>query len=508
MHRALLLPEIIATILETESSSPGFLHTCLFISKTFSLEAARILWYACGAYYPPEVYLHVTPDVKHLAQIAIQDTRRAQYYANFIHVLSFYQEDPEEHDDSEEDVYLAEARWHEELVSLQFPQLEDFTLFKESDATERNTGDLITHYAQPNIEYFKVCQGSGLSDSFFERLANSCTRLKVLELSDILTSSVSKDSLVKFLNRADALTWLLIRTGVHESWSCEVFEAIAKLPNLSHIAIPDIQDKWIDSISQMNSSIPMFPSLKELEAGISDHDLESLARFVPNLEVLNIGLQNFPPSYTILASASNFPRLTSLTVEFGSQSRISGNDLLLLVQNCPLLDSLSLGEAKNDSVYPPSPGYRPSGINIDDNIIDEIAQVLGTRIISLAIVLDRPGLLTWRSILSLARYCKNLMGLTISCNFNWQDTLSGTPEHTFPALEQLDFVFDGEIRASQLVNDSDEEMLQGYARRMFEFVPKLSVFWVEDGNDSDKDWEAAVMKIFYENWSPPEIVQD
>ncbi|KAB8301273.1 hypothetical protein EYC80_003158 [Monilinia laxa] len=508
MHRALFLPEIIATILETGSAAPGFLHTCLFISKTFSLEATRILWYACGAYYPPEVYLHVTPDIKHLAQIAIQDTGRAQYYANFIHVLSFYQEGPEEYDDDMDYEYPVEARWYKELVSLQFPQLEDFTLFRESDAAERNTGDLIAHFAQPNIENFKVCQGSDLSDSIFDRLANSCPRLKALELSDILTSNVSEDRLVKFFSKADSLTWLLVRTGFHESWSCEVFEAIAKLPNLRHIAIPDIQDNWIDSISLKNSAIPIFSNLKEVEAGISDHDLESLARFVPNLETLNIGLQNFPPSYNILASASNFSRLTSLTVEFSSRSCISGNDLLLLVQNCPLLDSLSLGEVKSTAIYPPSAGSHPSGIDINDRIIEKMAQVLGTRIVSLAIVLDRPGLLTWRSILFLAQYCKNLMGLTISCNFNWQETLSGTPEHAFPALEQLDFVFDGEIRAAQLVNNSNDEMIQSYARRMFELAPKLSVFWIEGGNDSDKDWEAAVMKIFYESWSPPDIVED
>ena len=93
MHRALLLPEIVATILETNSSSPGFLHTCLFISKTFSEEACRILWYACGAYCFAE---HGTPNIRHLAQIAIRDTERAQYYADFVHVLGFSEEEKEE----------------------------------------------------------------------------------------------------------------------------------------------------------------------------------------------------------------------------------------------------------------------------------------------------------------------------------------------------------------------------------------------------------------------------
>ena len=89
MHHALLLPEIVATILRTESTSPSLLHTCVFINKIFSFEACRILWEGCGARYNSATTGHVTPKIKHLAR---HYTQRAQFYTNFIHILMFHDE--------------------------------------------------------------------------------------------------------------------------------------------------------------------------------------------------------------------------------------------------------------------------------------------------------------------------------------------------------------------------------------------------------------------------------
>ncbi|KAM0146433.1 hypothetical protein ACHAPG_011139 [Botrytis cinerea] len=507
MHRALLLPEIVATILETNSSSPGFLHTCLFISKTFSEEACRILWYACGAYCFAE---HGTPNIRHLAQIAIRDTERAQYYADFVHVLGFSEEEKEEEEENEGDdeTCLDEARWHKELASLQFPQLQEFSLQESSNATELNVGEFIMHYAQPNLESFTVYQGSRISDALFDKLTESCPKLKSLHLSKISASNLSKDGLIRFLSRADALTALVIQNGVHDSWSYEAFEAIAKLPNLTYIEIPDIQNDWVNSVHRANPSTLLFPKLDaHLSTGISERDLECLAYHVPKLEDLSITLQNLPPSLSILASASNFSLLTNLKVEFGPRNRISGSDLLLLARNCPLLSSISLGEVDDSAFSPPGPAFRPSTTGITDDLIDEVAQALGDSIISLRIIFDRSDLLTWNSILSLAHYCHNLGDLTISCNFNWQETMSGTFENTFPVLENIDFIFDSILRESQVVN-YDEAMIQSCAQKMFELAPKLSVFWIDGANESDSRWESTVQKTFYDNWSPPEVTED
>ncbi|KAF5876263.1 uncharacterized protein Bfra_002666 [Botrytis fragariae] len=504
MHRALLLPEIVATILETNSSSPGFLHTCLFISKTFSEEASRILWYACGAYCFAE---QGTPNIRHLAQIAIQNTERAQYYADFVHVLGF-SEEGEEGENDDDGTYLDEARWHKELTALRFPQLKDFSLHESSNATGLNTGEFIIHYAQPNIESFMVYQGSRLSDAFFDKLTHSCPRLKSLHLSKISGSNLSKDGLTQFLNRADGLTALVIQSGVHDSWSYEAFEAIARLPNLTYIEIPDVQDNWVNSVYRTNPSISVFPKLDvHLSTGISERDLECLAYHVPKLEDLSITLQNLPPSLSILASASKFSHLTNLKVEFGPRSRISGSDLLLLARNCPLLSSLSLGEVDDSAFSPPGPASRPSTAGITDDVIEEVAEALGDSIVSLRIIFERSDLLTWNSILSLARYCDNLGDLTISCNFNWQEAMSGRFEHTFPALENLDLIFDSILRESQVAN-YDEATIQSCAQKMFELAPKLSLFWIDGANKGDNCWKSTVQKIYYDNLSFLEVEED
>lgn len=514
MHRALLIPEIVTGIIEAGNSSPGFLYTCLFTSKVFSLEASRILWYRCGASEYPEAYGHATPDIRHLAQIVIHDAGRAQLYANLVHVLSFSKEEPEEseepeyasdlsEDEDEDDAHLYEIRWHKELATLQFPLLEEFTLYETSNKMESNTGDMIAHYAQPYIRSIKAYRGNGLSESLFGSLTHSCPRLTSLILNNITASKGFEHALVRFLKKADALTWLDIRTGVYDSWSYEAFKAIARLPNLTHTTIPDIQDEWVDSVcsTDCSSSEPKFPSLEDLETGMSNHGLECLAHKVPELQVLDLGLHNFPSSHQILMSASGFSHLTSLTIDYGERSRVSGNELLHLVRNCPLLERLSIGEVKDATVYPETSGRPPTGLDINDNIIDEMAQVLGARIVHLRVFLDRSDLLTWRSILSLAQYCENIMDLSISCNFNWQEVMSNTPEHTFPVLEGLHLKFDPALRESQHVVDINEEAMQIYAQRMLVLAPGLSHFWIEDGNKNDAEWAWAAQCIFYNKCS-------
>ncbi|KAJ8070822.1 hypothetical protein OCU04_001183 [Sclerotinia nivalis] len=499
MHRALLLPEIVAAIIQSTSSFPGFLHTCLFISKTFSFEACRILWYACGAYCYDG---HVSPNITKLARIVIQDARRAQYYANFIHVLSFRHVKQEDNKK-----FLDEASWHKELVSLQFPQLQDLSLHRSVYATELNTGDAIIHYAQPNIETFTMYKGSCISDSLFEKFTHSCPRLKSLELSSISASNVSKDGLSRFCNKADALTRLVIRTGAYDSWSYEAFEAIARLPKLIYITIPDVQDNWVYSICNTDSST-IFPSMEHLDTGMSDQELECLARHVPDLDHLVMDLRNFPPSNNILASASNFPNLTHLEVNFGAQNRVSGNDLLLLAQKCTLLENLSLGGIYDRAVNPSLPGCRPSSVGINDDLFDEVSRALGARIVLLRIIFDTSDMLTWQSILSLAQHCRNLLDLTISCDIDLQEAMSGTLKHIFPALDALHLVFDDNIREMQHANDYNEETIKDSAHRMFDFAPRLSRFWIQGGNDADYRFEESVMKIFYETWNQAAIVEE
>jgi hypothetical protein len=53
---------------------------------------------------------------------------------------------------------------YRELALLQFPHLEDIGIYESENVTSMNTGDVIIHYyAQPNVKYFTLCEGNGLS---------------------------------------------------------------------------------------------------------------------------------------------------------------------------------------------------------------------------------------------------------------------------------------------------------------------------------------------------------
>jgi hypothetical protein len=147
MHRALLLPEIVATVLRSEADSPGFLNTALLINRLFSLETTRMLWKGCGVRWNSATAGHVTPNIRHLVHIIQMDLKRAQFYADFIHILLF--------DDEGEDSYFTEeARWHNKLAALDFPNLKEVGFFGYAAAMPMNTGDVVLHYAVPSVSEF------------------------------------------------------------------------------------------------------------------------------------------------------------------------------------------------------------------------------------------------------------------------------------------------------------------------------------------------------------------
>lgn len=474
MHRALLLPEIVATVLRTESSSPGFLYTCLLINKIFSLEASRILWHGCGAgrniFAPAE---HVTPQIQHLARIILKDARRAQFYANFIHILRF-------HDEGESNDFLDEARWHKELASVQFPYLEEITMYESDNATSLNTGDAVIHYMQPNLKYITLQKGGMLSDSFLDTLNRSCPKLRALVLNRISESTVSEDALLRFLNGTNELLFLDIRSGLYSGWSYQVFEVITRYHSLRLLFIPDIQDDWVQPLRHADAVSPAFPNLRHLFTGISDEALNCLVRHAPNLVTLRISCPS--KSHRILALASSFTRLTKLKIHFGPQSTVNGHDLVLLAQQCSELSMLCISEEE---------GYRPSGSGINDSIIDEMAQNIA-EISQLSLLFDRPDLLTWKSILSLARHCNNLEMLKLTCNFTWQDVVNSIQENAFPILSFLHVVLDENNREEGHITSDDEEIANAFAARFAAFAPQLETFVIVGGNEVDQSWEAVI----------------
>ena len=172
------------------------------------------------------------------------------------------------------------------------------------------------------------------------------------------------------------------------------------------------------------TTFPAFPGLRHFYTGISDQGLEYLVQSAPYLELLSLKLENPPLSHYILAAASNFTRLITLVIQFGSQSSLSGQDLLLLAQKCPHLAELEIGYVRS----------QPSVFGMTDSIIDEVSQRI-PKLSHLRLILDHPEPLTWNSLLSLARHCKNLETLRLSCGFTWQEAVDGTQENIFSRLQ-------------------------------------------------------------------------
>jgi hypothetical protein len=206
-----------------------------------------------------------------------------------------------------------------------------------------------------------------------------------------------------------------------------------------------------------------------------------IVEYAPNLDTLSLDLQSFPPSHNILASASNFTKLTRLTIHFGPQSSISGDDLILLAQKCPELAELYIGEE----------GHPPSGSGITNIIIDELAQKM-PKISELILVFRQPDSLSWQSLVSFARHCKYLQMLKLSCNISWLGAVAGAQEYAFFALWSLELILNENNRELQNISD---EQINIFVLPILTLAPKLKKFVVEGGNEVDQMLETAIMDV-------------
>jgi hypothetical protein len=484
MHRALLLPEIVAIILQSEATSRGFLHTALLINRLFSLEATRMLWKGCSTRLVSEALGNVTPDIRNLVHIIQMDLKRAQFYANFIHVLIF--------DEEGEDLnFSEEAAFHKELAVLEFPNLEQIGLYGFPAAMPMNSGDVALHYARPNVTEFVLDQGSLLSDSFLEGLSRRCPKLKIFGLGDISENTISEVGIFRFIERYPFLTSFKVRRALVENWTLKGFMALAAHLNLEALEIPDIPDDWLNSLCNERPTSPSFPKVKELVTGMSDRGLALLAPYMPDLDSLTLNLEQLPPSHHILESASNFARITTLFIEFGPGNFLDGHDLVHIAKGCPELKGLEFSEWV---------GCRPLGVNMRDSIIEEAAQHM-RKMCVLVLAFDRAEMVTWKSVLSFARHAHSLVRLKLSCNFTWKEAMSNAPANTFPKIWSLYLVFDENNRGQILEVGEEEETLNSIAVQLAAFAPKLSDLRV-DGNRADDAVEDAVTKICRPRYVP------
>ncbi|KAK7914114.1 hypothetical protein PG985_011817 [Apiospora marii] len=396
MHRALLLPEIVAAIVKSESGAPGYLFTCLFVNRLFSEEACRLLWYGCGSRYNSATAGHVTPGICRLAEISQRSRQRAQVYANFIHILVFAEPD-------ETWPYGDEAKWHSHLACLQYPQLEELDFYESPEASTLNKADVVIRYAQPSLRTFGLHTGSGLSDAFLDELRTHCPQLQQLTLSSI-DNTMTQDGLLRFLRSQASLQCLMLDTGFQRLWTKEAFHAAAQYSNLELLRLHDIQDDWIRGEQRM------FPALKHLYTRITPEGLGLLSRHVPGLATLQVTM---PSSCTSIEPFVNYPQLKDLVVSYDDGAILQKTDLLLIAENCPDLQRLVIGDA-----------CPPRAEGLDDSMMEKIAQGLPRiKEFKLYYKVDTGNEpLTLQSIKSLGRHCPNLKELDLSCiSIDWEE---------------------------------------------------------------------------------------
>ncbi|EUC39583.1 hypothetical protein COCMIDRAFT_60966, partial [Bipolaris oryzae ATCC 44560] len=327
-HRALLLPEVVAAILNTGSDEPGLLYNCLFVNHLFLEEARRILWSTCDS------FTGVHPDIQDLGTMVLRDDigpYRAQVYANLVRELSFHYDNTQ----------IDQTSWHSVLCQLEFPQLVSVSFWETDHGAALNTEAIILHYAKSNLRQLSVDGCVPLSDHFFDRMASLCSKLNYLLLHPFKVTA-SSDSVVRMLKRMPNIGSVDLERGFEEVFSLKMLEVIASYPNLNQAVLPYVQDDDLLAI-QADAEKRWFPKLRYLYISATAESLRIFRQIVPGIEA--IGLKNHEMGRTndVLISASGFRQLTSFTAQLNSSTVIHGDELLQLAQGCPGLEELKIG---------------------------------------------------------------------------------------------------------------------------------------------------------------------
>jgi hypothetical protein len=473
MHQALVLPEIVALIIETGETEPGFLFNCLTVNKTFFDEASRKLWEACATntYGTPEY-----AEIRTLANIVLQGDAghaRAQIYANHIQTLDFKYED--------DDFEKTDARWHPVLAKLQFPKLRSLSIYPSNTAKSFNTGDALLAYAMPSIQFFNVYCATKLSSGFLRRLGSQCPGLQELHL-DSEDNSVSSDDLVNFLSKASSLEQLNLRTGDNKIWSPTAFAQLSRCSKLVSFNIPElIEEAWFASLGPSGSA--PFPDLRHVSASMTTDAVKRLSVLQPNIESLRISNEKFGPTQDMIAAASRFRHLESFAFYPSPEDLITGQEILQLAQASPSLEELSIGDEKTLVL---------GATGITDGVIRSLAEGL-PRLQTLQLVFisnTRPSI--GATLTSMGLHCPELTNLVISCQRDWESVLTVPETIRFPLLECF-----GLIQSTHPTRETtaDERIsaIERWTTHVKTWFPLLEGMEIEGGAPG---WELAFKDVF------------
>ena len=501
LDRALMLPELISTILSGLHDDAPTLAACMRVNKLWAEEAVMFLWEACGSdASPPNGRRQLPPKIRNLAALAPYPDR-LQWYARCIRTLNFTVEytHTDGMRDTPKDASGDDAQYHLAFANTEFPRLECFRLQGSGYGSVQTKGSSLLQYLQPSLRAFCLLEGS-LSDDFFisMKVWYQSTRLLIFMnfLADVLQKSrcpalntlvidleqqcdeiTSDAAFLDCLQALKSLELLSLCHGLGNAWSLNSFLGVAKHRSLKRLALPVIPLPWLRELDN-NGEGRSFTHVEDFDAHLSENGLELVVPHLANttkLEIYIIG-----PSSQALRIAATAPALRSLKLTFGANSVIHERDLILFAETHSALESLDLGSEDQENI--------PSADDITDTTIDQVARLL-PKLETLQICLA-DATLTEASLLSLGTFCKYLETCDISGDFFFEGLVRNCQPNLFPALRTLWLI--QPLSDRRQYTDPEET-----ARQFVQVAPNLRSldFDYENSTESDTALQDAVSEL-------------
>jgi hypothetical protein len=488
MHRALLLPEIVQTIIRAGKNQSGLLYSCLFVNKIFFHEACRILWK--GSYGGFSVG-HPSPSVGDLGRMVVDPEigrDRAQIYANHVRVLVFRDVrfmGMGANEDGRPGGHLGEdAQWHLQLCQLEFPLLEDLNIGRTRSAQELNTESVILHYVHSGLRDLRVDACAPVSDHFLDEVSRLGPYLQQLDM-DFRNATITKEGLARFLKQMRHLEGIHV-AALDKSWSAAAFAAVARYGRLELLHVPSMNDTWFDTI-ELSSS---FPALKQLYTlRTTGKALLRLSHANAGLEVIHLYNDSLSGREDVLSAISNFPLLTAFKYQPNSSETISGRDLVALARGCRNLTSFAIGQI---TLFPLGFGQNtvsnPFLAGVDDGVVYSIAQNL-PHLRNLQLIGRYEPFPSLKGVMSaFNQHCPLLETLEISCGSDWCTFGNPSPQQwSFARLKVLDL--NPQVHMDDTLSDLDiRGLLQQFKSSAPTWFPAIEYFNIKEADDREQDF--------------------
>ena len=403
--------------------------------------------------------------------------------------------------------FVTQARYHSILLNVAFPRLDGVTFGEyDYDSVYRTTGAALQQYLWPKLKSFDATVtpqpgGGPLSDQLFS-LMGRCCLMEHLELT--LESHPNIRGAVKptpggflaCLSRMNCLRTLILRGGLADVLSREVFEHMTHLPALEYLDLPVVDDEWVQDLDHPTGR-RLFPKLQAFFVGVHDPPLNpgvsdaALALLLPHLEdilALRVAssLESQSKETLRTVARARLPKVERLWLLMDDDAMVRGEDLVMLAEQAPGLKELRVPFHVRT---PPQ-----TGTLLAEGITDTVIQRLASNARNLQhfdlaseswgsmdTIMAIDGYeLTHASLYHLGAMCPHLTSCSIIAQVPFESFLCNARPNLFPNLQYLDI--------HQGLDEDDSVAYHATAdltKKMTNMAPKLTQFRVHSDHDGD-----------------------